>query len=104
MENAALKGFATATDLADYLVKKGATFRDAHEIVGNVVSYAIRENLLLTEIPFSKLVEFTSIITEDVSAILTLEGSVCARNHFGGTSPEQVLKAVTNAKIMLDQR
>ena len=104
MEKAASKGFATATDLADYLVKKGATFRDAHEIVGNVVSYAIRENLLLTEIPFSKLVEFASIITEDVSTILTLEGSVRARNHFGGTSPEQVLKAVTNSKIMLDQR
>ena len=104
MENAALKGFATATDLADYLVKKGATFRDAHEIVGNVVSYAIREKMLLTEIPFSKLVEFASIITEDVSTILTLEGSVRARNHFGGTSPEQVLNAVTNAKILLDQR
>jgi len=58
----------------------------------------------LTEIPLSKLVEFTSIITEDVSTILTLEGSVRARNHFGGTSPEQVLNAVTNAKILLDQR
>ena len=104
MEKAASKGFATATDLADYLVKKGATFRDAHEIVGNVVSYAIREKLLLTEIPLSKLVEFASIIKEDVSTILTLEGSVSARNHFGGTSPKQVLKAVTNAKIMLDQR
>ena len=104
MKNAASKGFATATDLADYLVKKGTSFRDAHEIVGNVVSYAIREQLLLAEIPLDKLIQFAPNIEQDVFTILTLDGSVNARNHFGGTSPEQVFKAVNDAKILLDQR
>ena len=104
MKNAASKGFATATDLADFLVKKGTSFRDAHEIVGNVVSYAIREQLLLAEIPLDKLIQFAPNIEQDVFTILTVDGSVNARNHFGGTSPEQVLKAVNDAKILLDQR
>ena len=104
MENAASKGFATATDLADYLVKKGTSFRDAHEIVGNVVSFAIREKLLLSEIPFDTLTQFAPKIEEDVFTILTLGGSVNARNHFGGTSPKQVLNAVKNARMLLNQR
>ena len=104
MEVAAIKGFSTATDLADYLVKKGTPFRDAHEIVGKVVSYAIDEQLSLPDIPLEKLAQFSSSIKADVFKVLSLEGSVEARNHVGGTAPTQVMKAIENAKIYLKNR
>ena len=104
MEIAAIKGFSTATDLADYLVKKGIPFRDAHETVGKVVSYAIDEQLSLPDIPLEKLAQFSSSIKADVFKVLSLEGSVEARNHVGGTSPTQVMKAIESAKIDLKTR
>ena len=104
MRLSAAQGFATATDLADYLVKKGIPFRDAHEIVGKVVSLAIQEGLDLVEIPLDKLTEFSPLIENDVFAILSLEGSVNARNHFGGTAPNQVLTAVQTARSNLEIR
>ena len=104
MKIAAIKGFSTATDLADYLVKKGTPFRDAHEIVGKVVSYAIDEQLSLPDIPLEKLGQFSSNIKADVFKVLSLEGSVEARNHVGGTAPTQVMKAIENAKIDLENR
>ena len=104
MELAAIKGFSTATDLADYLVKKGTPFRDAHETVGKVVSYAIDEQLSLPDIPLEKLAQFSSSIKADVFKVLSLEGSVEARNHVGGTSPTQVMKAIESAKIDLKTR
>ena len=104
MEVAAIKGFSTATDLADYLVKKGTPFRDAHETVGKVVSYAIDEQLSLPDIPLEKLGQFSSNIKADVFKVLSLEGSVEARNHVGGTSPIQVMKAIESAKIDLKTR
>ena len=104
MKIAAIKGFSTATDLADYLVKKGTPFRDAHETVGKVVSYAIDEQLSLQDIPLEKLAQFSSSIKADVFKVLSLEGSVEARNHVGGTSPTQVMKAIESAKIDLKTR
>ena len=104
MRLSATQGFATATDLADYLVKKGIPFRDAHEIVGKIVSLAIQEGLDLAEIPLDKLTKFSPLIENDVFSILSLEGSVNARNHFGGTAPNQVLNAVQTARSNLEIR
>ncbi len=101
MRQAAEKGFATATDLADYLVRKDIPFRDAHEIVGNTVSYAVENALSLAEIPIETLQTFSPHISDDVYQILTLEGSVNARDHIGGTAPSQVRKAVMAAKNAL---
>ena len=98
---AASKGFATATDLADYLVRKGVPFRDAHEVVGKAVRHAIEQGCALDELSLEKLREFSDVIAEDVFAVLTLEGSVAARNHIGGTAPEQVRAAVRNARDKL---
>ncbi len=101
MRNAAEQGFATATDLADYLVRKNIPFRDAHEIVGKTVSFAIEQKLMLANIPLSTLQGFCDKITEDVYDILSLEGSLNARDHIGGTAPAQVRKAATAAKKAL---
>jgi argininosuccinate lyase len=90
MRAAALKGFATATDLADYLVKKGLAFRDAHEIVAHAVKKASELGKDLSELSLVELQTFNAAITADVHACLTLEGSVAARNHTGGTAPSQV--------------
>ncbi|MDE2393931.1 MAG: argininosuccinate lyase [Burkholderiales bacterium] len=90
MERAALKGYATATDLADYLVKKGLPFRDAHETVAHAVKLAIREGRDLAELPLATLQGFNPAIGEDVFAALTLRGSMAARKVVGGTAPEQV--------------
>ncbi len=90
MRAAALKGFATATDLADYLVKKGLAFRDAHEIVAHAVKKASELGKDLSELTLLQLQTFNPNITADVHAHLTLEGSVAARSHTGGTAPEQV--------------
>jgi argininosuccinate lyase len=101
MRQAAQKGFATATDLADYLVRKGVPFRDAHEIVGKAVRLAIQVNRDLAELPLEALRELSPKIDADVFAFLTVEGSIRARNHFGGTAPERVREAVTAARQAL---
>ncbi|MEY2686870.1 MAG: hypothetical protein RL375_1068 [Pseudomonadota bacterium] len=90
MERAALKGYATATDLADYLVKKGLAFRDAHEVVAHAVKDAIAQGKDLSELPLEKLQSYNPAITADVHAALTLAGSLNARNTLGGTAPVQV--------------
>jgi argininosuccinate lyase len=90
MERAALKGYATATDLADYMVKKGLPFRDAHEAVAHAVKAAISHNVDLSELPLTVLQQFNPKIEKDVYDVLSLRGSLHARNTLGGTAPEQV--------------
>lgn len=102
MRNAALQGFATATDLADYLVKRGMAFRDSHEVVGKAVAYGIEQAQDLSEMSLDELREFSADIDEDVFAVLTLEGSVAARNHVGGTAPDQVRAQIKKARQALD--
>ncbi|RYZ94622.1 MAG: argininosuccinate lyase, partial [Moraxellaceae bacterium] len=97
MREAALRGFSTATDLADYLVKKGIAFRDAHEIVGKAVALGVQSDKDLSELSLEQLQQFSDKITDDVFAVLTLEGSVSARNHIGGTAPNQVKVAIERA-------
>ncbi|MCG8670573.1 MAG: argininosuccinate lyase [Pseudomonadales bacterium] len=104
MREAARRGFSTATDLADYLVKKGVAFRDSHEIVGKAVAYGIQQEKDLSEMTLEELQQFSSEITNDVFDVLTLEGSVNARDHLGGTAPAQVRAAVTRAKEALKSR
>jgi len=104
MREAASRGFATATDLADYLVRKGIAFRDAHEIVGKAVGHGVATKKDLAEMSLSELQQFSSDIEADVFEVLTLEGSVSARNHVGGTAPEQVRAAVARARKALDQQ
>ena len=101
MREAARRGFSTATDLADYLVVKGVPFREAHEIVGKAVRYGIEESKDLAEMSLDELQQFSKIIGEDVFAVLTLEGSVSARNHLGGTAPAQVRAAIQRARDLL---
>ena len=103
MYMAAKKGFATATDLADYLVCKGLPFREAHEVVGNAVRFGVEQQRDLSEMTIEELRGFHRDITEDVFEVLTLEGSVASRSHVGGTAPAQVLQAVKNARDALDQ-
>jgi argininosuccinate lyase len=90
MEQATLKGYATATDLADYLVKKGLPFRDAHEIVAHAVKAATSHQVDLSELPLAVLQEFNPGIEKDVYEALSLRGSLNARNTLGGTAPVQV--------------
>ena len=90
MERAALRGYATATDLADYLVKKGLPFRDAHETVAHAVKIAIGRGVDLAELPLAELQALNASITADVAEVLTLRGSLNARNVAGGTAPAQV--------------
>ncbi len=104
MRQAALKGFATATDLADYLVRKGAAFRDAHEVVGKSVAYCIDRDLGLADLDLAQLQDFSGLIGEDVFECLTLEGSVAARDHIGGTAPTQVRAAIRRARDRLAPR
>ncbi|MGV6857811.1 MAG: argininosuccinate lyase [bacterium] len=94
MERAAKQGFSTATDLADYLVRAGVPFRDAHEIVGNAVRHAQEQGCDLSDLSLETLQGFSKSIKEDIYNVLTLEGSIASRNHFGGTAPEQVLEQV----------
>ncbi|WP_047540534.1 argininosuccinate lyase [Methylotenera versatilis] len=98
MRQAALEGFATATDLADYLVKKGLPFRDAHEAVALAVKHAVQKKCDLADLPLADLQQFNALIQEDVYAVLTLEGSLASRNHIGGTAPVQVKKAIERAR------
>jgi argininosuccinate lyase len=90
MRAAALQGFATATDLADYLVKRGVPFRDAHEAVAHAVRECETKGCDLADLSVAELQKFHASVQDDVHAVLTLEGSVAARNHIGGTAPEQV--------------
>jgi argininosuccinate lyase len=101
MFNAAKKGFATATDLADYLVKKGMAFRDAHEVVGLAVKLGLDTERDLSELSLKELQSFSEMITDDVFDVLSLEGSVAARQHIGGTAPNTVRKAIKTARAAL---
>jgi argininosuccinate lyase len=98
MRAAVLEGHATATDLADYLVRKGVAFRDAHEIVARAVRAAEKAEVDLAKLPFSTLRKYSVKIGRDVARVLTPEGSVAARDHLGGTAPAQVRKAVARAR------
>jgi len=104
MYAAAKSGFSTATDLADYLVRNGIAFRDAHEIVGKAVAYGIEKNKDLSEMTLKELNVFSSQIAADVFEVLTLEGSVYSRNHIGGTAPDQVKAAAERALENLASR
>jgi argininosuccinate lyase len=104
MRSAALKGFATATDLADYLVRKGLPFRDAHEVVGSAVGLCVERGIDLSELSLPELRNFQSSIEADVFEALSLEGSVSARNHIGGTAPAQVSAACERAMQRLEER
>ena len=101
MRAAALQGYATATDLADYLVKKGLPFRDAHEAVALAVRFAEQKGCDLAELKLEELQQFSSLIADDIYAVLTLEGSLAARNHTGGTAPQQVEAAIARARKLL---
>ncbi|MBL6985736.1 MAG: argininosuccinate lyase [Methylobacter sp.] len=101
MLNSAKRGFATATDLADYLVRKGMAFRDAHEVVGLAVRLGIESQRDLSELSLSELQSFSDLITADVFDYLTLEGSVAARKHIGGTAPDTVKLAIQTARQSL---
>ena len=90
MRTAVMQGFATATDLADYLVKKGMPFRDAHEVVAQAVRHADEAGVDLSGLPLEVLQGFSKLISDDVYGVLTPEGSLNVRNHLGGTAPEQV--------------
>ena len=104
MREAAMRGFSTATDLADYVVRKGIPFRDAHEIVGKAVAYGLNTGKDLSEMSLEELQQFSTEITADVFEVLTLEGSVAARNHIGGTAPDQVRAAALRAKDLIATR
>jgi argininosuccinate lyase len=102
MKQAAIAGYTTATDLADYLVRKGIAFRDAHEIVGKAVRYCIEQNTELADLELRQLQQFSDSIGEDIIEVLSLQGSLSSRNHIGGTAPEQVRAAVQRARASLD--
>ena len=101
MYAAARQGFSTATDLADYLVRRGLAFRDSHEVVGNAVGFAIEQSRDLSELTLQELKAFSDAIEQDVFEVLTLEGSVNSRNHIGGTAPDQVRAAIKAARAQL---
>lgn len=102
MRAAVRRGYAGATDLADYLVKRGLAFRDAHEIVGQAVGWCERNGKDLEAMPMDVLQGFSDKIGEDVYAVLTPEGSLAARDHFGGTAPRQVRAAVARARRRIE--
>lgn len=101
MRAAALQGFSTATDLADYLVRKGLAFRDAHEVVGNAVRVAGEKGCDLSELSLAELQEFDASITDDVFEVLSLDGSMQSRKHIGGTAPEQVKQQIERIRAEL---
>ena len=101
MRAAALQGYATATDLADYLVKKGLPFRDAHEAVAHAVRTCVDANCDLSDLSLEQLQKFSPLIGDDVFAVLTLEGSVAARDHVGGTATNQVRAAIARIRSQL---
>ncbi len=101
MRQAAFQGYATATDLADYLVKKGLPFRDAHEAVARAVRHAEGRRCDLSELALEELRQFSPLVESDIFAVLTLEGSLNSRNHIGGTAPEQVRQAILRARKLM---
>jgi len=101
MEDAAKRGYATATDLADYLVKKGLPFRDAHETVAHAVKAAISHNVDLSELPLAVLQQFNPNIDKDVYEVLSLRGSLNARSTLGGTAPDQVRAQIERHRARL---
>ncbi len=101
MRDALSQGFATATDLADYLVKKGLPFRDAHEVVARAVRAAETRGCDLPDLPLPDLKAFSDLIEEDVYQVLTVEGALDSRNHIGGTAPNQVRAAIERARARL---
>ncbi len=101
MRRAALEGYATATDLADYLVKKGLPFRDAHEAVAHAVRAAVQKQCGLEDLSLAELKAFSPLVEADVHQVLTLEGSLKARNHLGGTAPDQVKAQAQKARSTL---
>jgi argininosuccinate lyase len=102
MREAAGEGHATATDLADYLVRKGLPFRDAHEAVAQAVREAERRACDLSALPLAELRRFSPLIDNDAAGVLTLEGSVASRDHVGGTAPQQVRAAIDAARRELE--
>jgi len=102
MREAARGGFSTATDLADYLVRRGMPFRDAHEVVGKAVQHGLETGHDLADMDLEELRRFSVHIEADVFEVLTLEGSVASRDHLGGTAPAQVRAAVAEARTHLD--
>src|SRR5207253_8952090 len=98
MQAAAKEGFATATDFADYLVRKGVAFRDAHEAVARAVRFAEKRGTDLARLPLATLKRYSPRIGADVRRVLTPAGSVAARNHVGGTAPVQVRRAAARAR------
>ncbi|MDN5935775.1 MAG: argininosuccinate lyase, partial [Nitrosospira sp.] len=101
MRNAAMRGYATATDLADYLTKKGLPFREAHEAVAQVVRLADNSDRELSALTLPELKKFSELIDNDIFTVLTLEGSISSRNHIGGTAPAQVRAAIGRARKWL---
>jgi argininosuccinate lyase len=101
MRDAALQGYATATDLADYLVKKGLPFRDAHEAVAHAVRACESRGCDLSDLTLDEMRVFSPLIEDDIFAVLTLEGSVAARDHIGGTAPAQVRAAIARVRGQL---
>lgn len=101
MRHVAIQGHATATDLADYLVKKGLPFRDAHETVAKIIRNCIEQNYNLTDVSPAMLRRFSPLINDDITQILTPEASVAARDHIGGTAPKQVRFAIAQARELL---
>jgi argininosuccinate lyase len=101
MAAALRQGFATATDLADYLVKKGLPFRDAHEAVARAVRAAEAKGCDLPDLALAELQAFSPLIGDDVFAVLTVAGSLAARDHIGGTAPVQVKAAIARARQRL---
>jgi len=101
MREAAARGFATATDLADYLVRKQLPFRDAHEVVGRCVAHALAKGVALNDLSLDDFRSFSPLIERDVFDVLTLEGSVNSRNHMGGTAPAQVRAAIARGRTRL---
>jgi argininosuccinate lyase len=101
MERAALKGYATATDLADYLTRKGVPFRDAHEVVAHAVKLCIQRGIDLAELPLAELKAFNPAIGDDVGSVLTLRGSLEARNVLGGTAPVQARQQIARHRARL---
>ncbi|MCB1678357.1 MAG: argininosuccinate lyase [Halioglobus sp.] len=104
MREAARRGFATATDLADYLVRRGLPFRDAHEVVGKAVALGVQNGQDLADMDLATLQGFCPEIGQDVFEVLTLDGSVAARDHLGGTAPDQVAAAARRALALLAER
>ncbi len=104
MRESAVSGYSTATDLAEYLVRRGVAFRDAHNIVGEIVAFAIENKTSIDKIKLSKLQAFCSEIQNDVFDVITPEGSIASRNHLGGTAPNQVAAAAERALELVKAR